>query len=168
METEAFVALTAAIVSAHVSNNHVTSQELPTLIRGVFDALTATATPAPAEAEPLVPAVSIRASVKPDSLVCLECGRKFTTLKRHLRDHHDLSTDDYKARWKLDASYPLTAPGYSAKRKALALKIGLGRRAKAPVPPVIDEAPEPPTAKRTRGRPAKKKAMPVAASAELG
>ncbi len=129
MENETVITLTADIVSAHLSNNKVAPAELPHLIQSVFAALVNVGAPAPIVEEKREPAVSIRASVKSDALTCLDCGAKFKMLKRHLRTDHDLTPADYRARWNLNADYPLVAPDYAAKRRELAVKIGLGRKA---------------------------------------
>ncbi|MEJ5976583.1 MucR family transcriptional regulator [Novosphingobium sp. PS1R-30] len=125
---EALITLTADIVSAHVGNNDVSVDDLPTLITKVFGALAGLG-----EAQAVVdivpePAVSIRASVKPDYLVCLEDGKKLKMLKRHLMTHYDLTPEQYRQRWNLPADYPMVAPNYAAKRRDLAKQIGLGRK----------------------------------------
>lgn len=131
MENETLMTLTADIVSAHVSNNSLGAEQVPVLIAAVYNALAdAGSPPAVIEARP-EPAVSIRASVKPGSIACLECGAKLKMLKRHLATDHNLSPIEYRARWGLSADYPMVAAEYSAKRKELAQKIGLGRK-KAP------------------------------------
>lgn len=121
------VALTSDIVVAHVSNNPVDVDDVPALIRSVHDALAGLGT---TEVEPasLVPAVSIRASVKPDYIVCLEDGRKFKTLKRHLMTMHEMTPDDYRARWDLPSDYPIVSPNYAQKRREVAKSSGLGRK----------------------------------------
>ena len=121
--------LTADIVSAHLSNNTVTAGDVPTLIRNVFDALTtATQAPEPDAAKP-VPAVSIRASVKPDHIVCLEDGKKLKMLKRYLRTNFAMSPEEYRTKWNLPRDYPMVAPDYAERRRGLAIAIGLGRKA---------------------------------------
>jgi predicted transcriptional regulator len=122
--------LTADIVAAHVENNAVAPADLPRAISIVYDALAGLAAPvAPAPvAEPLAPAVSIRASVKPDTLTCLECGARQKTLKRHIGTAHDLTPDAYRAKWNLPNSYPMVAPNYTAARSEMAKRIGLGRK----------------------------------------
>jgi predicted transcriptional regulator len=133
------IELTADIVAAHVSNNDVATQDLPELIRSVYAALLGTTTPA-VEAEPAPePAVSVRASVKPDYIVCLEDGAKLKMLKRYLRTHFDMSPDDYRQKWNLPRDYPMVAPNYAEQRRSLAHQIGLGRKrdedgAEAPAP----------------------------------
>ncbi len=125
--SEILITLTADIVSAHLSHNVVAVGDVPALIGNVHSALSGLGSAeaaAPAKAEP---AVSIRSSVKPDSITCLECGRKAKILKRHLFTAHDLTTDEYREKWNLPASYPLVAPNYATSRKELALKIGLGK-----------------------------------------
>ena len=133
--------LTADIVAAHVGANAVPASELPRAIALVHDALAALGKPSAPVAEPLHPAVTIRSSVKADSITCLECGAKHKTLKRHLQTSHGLTPPAYRARWGLPDSYPLVAPNYAAFRGELAKKIGLGRKPGAKVKP--------------RGRPAK-------------
>jgi predicted transcriptional regulator len=121
--------LTAEIVSAHVGHNAVASTEVAPLIQSVYEALQRTsAEPAAAEA-PQEPAVSVRASVKPDYIICLEDGAKLKMLKRYLRTHFDMSPEEYRAKWNLPRDYPMVAPNYAETRKRLALKIGLGRKA---------------------------------------
>ena len=127
-QDENLIALTADIVSAHVSNNQVASADIADLIASVHGALAALGEPAPAPEVGLKPAVSVRSSVKPDHIVCLEDGKKLKMLKRHLATHHGMSPADYRAKWKLPADYPLVAPDYAAQRKDLALAIGLGRK----------------------------------------
>lgn len=118
----------ADIVSAHVSNNSVAANELPGLIQSVYASLAKLGqTPEPVE-EKLTPAVSVRSSVKADAIACLECGAKMKMLKRHLSSEHGITPAEYRARWDLPADYPMVAPDYAAKRKELAVKIGLGRK----------------------------------------
>jgi predicted transcriptional regulator len=121
--------LAADIVSAYVSNNTVPASDLPALIAEVHRALNNTQAglnePAP---EPLKPAVNPKKSVFPDYIVCLEDGKKFKSLKRHLRTHYDLSPEDYREKWGLPADYPMVAPNYAAARSALAKKMGLGQQ----------------------------------------
>lgn len=124
---ETLVTLTADIVSAHVSNNSVAVGDVPTLIRNVYNALTGLEVVATEESAP-EPAVSIRASIKPDYIVCLEDGKKMKMLKRHLMTQYNMTPEDYRARWNLPADYPMVAPNYAEKRRALAKEIGLGRK----------------------------------------
>lgn len=125
---ETLITLTSDIVAAHLSNNNVGVDEVPTLITSIYNALASLgqATPEP-EVLP-EPAVSIRASIKPDFIVCLEDGKKLKMLKRHLMTHYNLTPDQYRARWSLPADYPMVAPNYAEKRRELAKKIGLGRK----------------------------------------
>jgi MucR family transcriptional regulator, transcriptional regulator of exopolysaccharide biosynthesis len=121
--------LAAEIVSAYVSNNSVPAQDLPTLISEVHRALSSTHQGMnQPEPEPLKPAVNPKKSVFPDYIVCLEDGKKFKSLKRHLRTHYDLSPEDYREKWGLPADYPMVAPSYAAARSALAKKMGLGQQ----------------------------------------
>jgi predicted transcriptional regulator len=123
-----FVELAADIVSAYVSNHSVASGDLAGLIRDVHEALqrSANGNAAP-EPEPLEPAVPVKKSVTADAIVCLEDGKKFKSLKRHLRTDHNLSPEEYRARWGLPRDYPMVAPSYAASRSELAKKMGLGR-----------------------------------------
>jgi predicted transcriptional regulator len=124
-----FIDLAADIVSAYVSNNTVPAAELPALIANVYRALAGTNQGTPVtEVEPLKPAVNPKKSVFPDHIVCLEDGKKFKSLKRHLRTHYDLSPEDYREKWGLPADYPMVAPNYAAARSALAKKMGLGQQ----------------------------------------
>ncbi|GBE42340.1 MAG TPA: MucR family transcriptional regulator [Rhizobiales bacterium] len=130
--TEGLVELTADIVSAYVSNNAVVSADLPTLINETYDALSKAAAKASQPiTEELNPAVPIKKSVMPDYIVCLEDGKKFKSLKRHLRTHYDLTPEEYRDKWSLPHDYPMVAPNYAAARSALAKKMGLGQRRKA-------------------------------------
>jgi len=127
----AYVELTADIVSAYVGNNAVPANELPALINDVYKALAgAVAGGAEEKKEELKPAVPIRRSVQPDYIICLEDGKKFKSLKRHLRTHYDLSPEEYREKWGLPADYPMVAPNYAKARSALAKKMGLGQRRK--------------------------------------
>ncbi len=125
---ETLITLTSDIVAAHVSNNSVAVDELSVLINNVYGALAGLGAPAPAAETPPEPAVSIRASVKPDHIVCLEDGKKLKMLKRHLMTHYNMTPEQYRARWNLPADYPMVAPNYAEKRRELAKKIGLGRK----------------------------------------
>jgi len=131
LDSETLLALTADIVSAHVGNNSVGVGDLPALIVSVHAALSELGAPAVEEAPAKAPAVSVRASVRPDYLVCLEDGKKLKMLKRHLMTHYNLTPADYRAKWNLPADYPMVAPNYAEARRALAKAIGLGRK-KAP------------------------------------
>ncbi|MBK8209250.1 MAG: MucR family transcriptional regulator [Rhodospirillales bacterium] len=124
--------LTSEIVTAYVSNNPVPATQLPELIRSVVAALAnLDGALAPQNAEPLKPAVSIRKSVTPDHIVCLEDGRKLKMLKRHLRTTFNMSPQQYREKWGLPADYPMVAPNYAARRSEFAKQIGLGRTAAA-------------------------------------
>ncbi len=114
--------LTTEIVSAFVSNNSVSTADLPALINQIHKSLAGLET-APEELKPAVP---IKQSVKPAYIVCLECGTKNKMAKRHIKTAHNLSVEEYRERWNLDGNYPLVAPDYSAQRSKLAKKIGLG------------------------------------------
>ena len=134
MADETLLDHVADIVSAHVSNNSVSAADLPGLIQSVYASLAALGqAPGPVE-EKLTPAVSVRASVKPDAVTCLDCGAKFKMLKRHLSTDHEMTPAEYRQRWNLPSDYPMVAPEYAAMRGELAKKIGLGRKPKAAVP----------------------------------
>ncbi|MEE4540271.1 MAG: MucR family transcriptional regulator [Erythrobacter sp.] len=125
---ETLITLTSDIVAAHVSNNDVAVESVPGLITTVYGALAELGEEAEVEEERPEPAVSIRASVKPDYIVCLEDGKKLKMLKRYLRTNFDMTPDEYRARWNLPSDYPMVAPNYAEKRRDLAKKIGLGRK----------------------------------------
>lgn len=138
-ETE-LLELTANIVAAYVSNNPLPSSEIGRVIADTYAAvskLQAAVEPQPEEKR--APAVSIRKSVTPDFIICLEDGKKFKSLKRHIGTHYNLTPDEYRAKWGLPADYPMVAPNYAAARSQLAKASGLGRKA-APEP-VVPPAP---------------------------
>lgn len=122
--------LTAEIVAAHVSNNTLPSAELPQLISQVHASLSATGKTTGNEERP-APAVSVKKSVMPDYIVCLEDGKKLKMLKRHLKTSYDLTPEQYRERWGLPADYPMVAPNYAKRRSALAKEIGLGKRGRS-------------------------------------
>jgi predicted transcriptional regulator len=126
---DGLIELTADIVAAYVSNNNVTTADLSNLISNVHGALhrTSIATAAPAP-EPLKPAHPIKRSVMPDYIVCLEDGKRFKSLKRHLRTHYSLTPDEYREKWGLPADYPMVAPNYAKARSNLAKEMGLGQK----------------------------------------
>ncbi len=129
MEQESLIELTADIVSAYVSNNSIVSSDLPALISEVHSALHKTlGGPAEPEPEPQKPAVSIKKSVTPDYIICLEDGKKFKSLKRHLRTRYELTPEEYREKWGLAADYPMVAPNYAKARSMLAKKMGLGQK----------------------------------------
>jgi predicted transcriptional regulator len=125
---ETLITLTSDIVAAHVSNNSVAVNEVAALITNVYTALAGLGQAAVAAEVTPEPAVSVRASIKPDYIVCLEDGKKLKMLKRHLMTHYNLTPDQYRARWNLPADYPMVAPNYAERRRELAVKIGLGRK----------------------------------------
>jgi len=133
------IELSTEIVAAYVGHNALSANDLPKLIADVYGALKALGSTSPsAPAEPQKPAVPVRRSITPEYLTCLEDGKKFKSLKRHLMTHHNLTPQQYREKWNLPADYPMVAPNYSATRSSLAKNSGLGRKA-AP-------------AKRTRNR----------------
>ena len=125
---ETLITLTSDIVAAHVSNNSVAVGELGALISNVYGALAGLGQVAVVEEKAPEPAVSIRASIKADYIVCLEDGKKLKMLKRHLMTHYGMTPDEYRTKWGLPADYPMVAPNYAAQRSAFAKKIGLGRK----------------------------------------
>jgi predicted transcriptional regulator len=127
------IEMTADIVSAYVGNNAVAASDLPGLIQAVHGALSgAGAAPEPVDAAPKEPAVSVKRSITPEFLVCLEDGRKFKSLKRHLRTKYNLSPEDYRAKWDLPKDYPMVAPNYAKARSDLAKQMGLGQGGRQP------------------------------------
>lgn len=127
---ETLITLTADIVSAHVSNNSVAVSDLPLLISNVHRALNGLGEKKEEPAPRQEPKVSIRSSIKPDYVVCLEDGKKLKMLKRHLMTHYNLTPDEYRQKWGLSADYPMVAPNYAEQRRELAKKIGLGTKRK--------------------------------------
>jgi predicted transcriptional regulator len=125
MAEETMRALTVQIVSAHIASNTVSPADLPKLINDVHQALVKAGEPVPPL--PSEPAVPVRQSVKADHLVCLECGQRFSLLKRHLRVDHQTTPLEYRRKWGLPPTYPVVAPDYAKVRSRLAKKIGLGR-----------------------------------------
>ena len=126
--SETLITLTSDIVAAHVSNNSVSVDDVPTLISNVYSALWALKGETATSEAPLEPAVPIRSSVKKDYIICLEDGKKMKMLKRHLKTAYNMTPDEYRARWNLPSDYPMVAPSYAEKRRELAVKIGLGRK----------------------------------------
>ncbi len=127
-ETSKFVDQTAEIVAAYVSHNTIGMDQLPGLIAQVHTALSNISDTPAAPGEPLRPAVPVRRSITPDYLVCLEDGKKFKSLKRHLRTQYKMSPEQYRERWSLPADYPMVAPNYAERRSQLAKKMGLGQQ----------------------------------------
>jgi predicted transcriptional regulator len=124
-----YIQLTANIVSAYVSNNTVSSAEIPALIGQVHSALTRlSAGQVAAPAEALKPAVPVKRSITAEYIVCLEDGKRFKSLKRHLRSQYDMTPDQYRAKWSLAPDYPMVAPNYAAARSQLAKQMGLGQQ----------------------------------------
>jgi len=125
---DTLLTLTADIVAAHVSNNSVAVNDLPNLIQNVHSALSGIAgSNVAAEPKP-EPKVSIRSSIKPDYIVCLEDGKKLKMLKRHLMTHYNMTPNEYRQKWGLSADYPMVAPNYAEQRRKLAKSIGLGTK----------------------------------------
>ena len=126
-KNEMLITLTSDIVAAHVSNNSVAVSDLPLLIQNVHSALSGLETPTSAPEVRQEPAVSVRSSIKPDYIVCLEDGKKLKMLKRHLMTHYQMTPEEYRAKWSLPADYPMVASNYAEQRRTLAKKIGLGK-----------------------------------------
>jgi predicted transcriptional regulator len=125
------LACTTEIVSAHVSNNSVSQNDIPALIEQVYRTLAGLGGGAVVSAsERPQPVVSVKKSITPDYIICLEDGKKLKMLKRHLKTAYDMSPDDYREKWGLPADYPMVAPNYAKKRSALAKNIGLGTKSK--------------------------------------
>ena len=125
---DTLLTLTADIVAAHVSNNSVAVNDLPNLIQNVHSALSGISHSSSAPEPKPEPKVSIRSSVKPDYIVCLEDGKKLKMLKRHLMTHYNMTPDQYRQKWGLSPDYPMVAPNYAEQRRTLAKSIGLGTK----------------------------------------
>jgi len=132
MEQEKLISLTADIVAAHVANNTVAVGDVGNLVQRVHQALAGLGTRAVEAPEEKKAVVSIRASIKPDYLICMECGGKHKMLKRHIQSAHGMTPDQYRTDYGLHREYPMVAPNYSEQRRSLAHSIGLGRRRDAP------------------------------------
>jgi predicted transcriptional regulator len=129
MENEQLVQLTADIVAAHVANNNVAVGDVGNLVQRVYEALSVLEKPGTsAQAVEKTPVVSVRASIKPEFIVCMECGAKQRMLKRHLMTAHGMTPDQYRTDYGLPREYPMVAPNYSEQRRSLAHAIGLGRK----------------------------------------
>lgn len=130
MEQEKLIELTADIVAAHVANNTVSVGDMPTLVQRIYEALSGLRQGGEEQArQEKTPVVSVRASIKPDFLVCMECGGKHKMLKRHITTAHRMTPAQYRADYGLPSSYPMVAPNYSETRRSLAVASGLGRKA---------------------------------------
>ncbi len=131
-EQSELIEVTASLVAAYVGGNSIAAADVPALIRSVHKALASVGGASEIAAEAKEPAVSIRRSITPDYLICLEDGRKFKSLKRHLRTKYDLSPEQYRARWDLPKDYPMVAPNYAQARSDLAKQMGLGQGGRKP------------------------------------
>lgn len=127
-EANDLLELTTEIVSSHVANNSVAVQDLPDLIRQVYGTLSTIEQAPAAQADRPQPAVPVKRSVTPDYIICLEDGRKLKMLKRHLKTAYNMTPEEYRERWGLQADYPMVAPNYARQRSNLAKKIGLGTK----------------------------------------
>jgi predicted transcriptional regulator len=130
VQNDALLTLTADIVAAHVGNNSVAVNDLPNLIQNVHGALSGIQNAGSAPEPRPEPKVSIRSSVKPDYIVCLEDGKKLKMLKRHLMTHYNMTPEEYRQKWGLSVDYPMVAPNYAEQRRELAKSIGLGTKAR--------------------------------------
>ena len=129
VESVDLIELAAEIVSAYVSNNSVPAAELPALNNDVYSALTRVGSvPVDVAPEPQKPAISVKKSINNDFIICLEDGKKFKSLKRHLRTQYNMSPDQYREKWGLPADYPMVAPNYAEARSRLAKEMGLGQK----------------------------------------
>jgi predicted transcriptional regulator len=157
-----YIELAADIVSAYVSNNSVPAADLPVLLNSVYAALTKTAQGQQEELKAeLVPAVSVRKSVTPDAIICLEDGKKFKSLKRHLRTTYDMTPEQYREKWGLPRDYPMVAPNYAKARSELAKTMGLGqqrRKGKAQAKAAVSDAASAESVAPAKGRRTKKAA----------
>jgi len=132
---------TTKIVSAYLTGNRLPANEISDFIRSTYAALVATTSQGTeAETTRAQPAVPVKKSVTAAAMICLDCGKKFSMLKRHLRTDHDTTPDEYRAKWGLPSTYPMVAPDYAARRSALAVENGLGHKTKAA--PVVVETPK--------------------------
>jgi len=122
------LSLTTSIVSSYVSNNTTKAAELPKIIEAVYNSLSQQTNANLNKSLPLEPAVSVSASLTPDYIICLEDGRKLKMLKRYLRSRHNMTPEEYRARWNLPSDYPMVAPNYAKRRSDFAKEIGLGRK----------------------------------------
>ena len=161
-KTPDFTSITADILSSYVANNSVHRSDLPNIIAAVHAALKGLTTPTRAEPEKPEPRVSVRKSVTPDHLISLEDGKKYKTLKRHLRNF-GLTAEEYRTKWGLPTDYPMVAPNYAAKRSELARSSGLGQQRRKTAAKAAAASEETVTApadapKSKRGAPSKKKA----------
>ncbi|WP_207461251.1 MucR family transcriptional regulator [Azospirillum sp. SYSU D00513] len=129
--------MTSAIAAAYLSGNRVQIAEVPEIIKAIHSALTGLGKPAEAEVVKAEPAVSIRKSVTPDYIVCLEDGKKLKMLKRYLRSTYDMTPDEYRTKWGLPPDYPMVAPNYAARRSEFAKQIGLGRKKEEAAPEAV-------------------------------
>lgn len=146
--------LTADIAAAHLSNNTVAVGDVGLLINNIYGTLSSLGTTKAPEPVEQAPAVSIRSSIKPDYIVCLEDGKKLKMLKRHLMTHYQMTPAEYRAKWNLPPDYPMVAPSYAEQRRGLAKKIGLGRKPRSPAPAPAPEPANPPRRGRRKATPA--------------
>jgi predicted transcriptional regulator len=128
MSDPKFIELTANIVSAYVRNHSVPASDIPGLISQIHASLARVSSGADLASEPLKPAIPVKKSITPEYLVCLEDGKKFKSLKRHLRTQYNMTPEQYRDKWDLPADYPMVAPNYAQARSALAKQMGLGQQ----------------------------------------
>ncbi|MXQ10271.1 MucR family transcriptional regulator [Microvirga makkahensis] len=160
-----YIELCAEIVSAYVSHNSVPAADLPVLLTSVHAALAKTAQGQHEEPKvELVPAVPVRKSITPDAIICLEDGKSFKSLKRHLRTTYDMTPEQYRAKWSLPADYPMVAPNYAKARSELAKTMGLGqqrRKGNAPVVAAANDAAKPKRAAAKKNAPSDEMTAPA-------
>ena len=125
------IAATREVASAYLRSNQVDLSDIPDVIKEIHDTFASLGKPEAPAQEPLKPAVPIKKSITPDYIVCLEDGKQFKSLKRHLQSHYNLTPEEYREKWGLPHDYPMVAPSYAEQRSALAKKMGLGQQAKA-------------------------------------
>jgi predicted transcriptional regulator len=156
-DQQALLEHTSSIVAAYVGNNTIPKDHLSALITDIFSSLAGVSRAEP-EPEKLTPAVPVKRSVQPDSIICLEDGKKFKSLKRHLMSHYNMTPEDYRQKWGLPADYPMVAPNYALARSTLAKQMGLGRRATAEVVATTPRA-APKSVKKASKKPAGRKSV---------
>ncbi len=148
IDNTALLECTTSIIAAYVSNNTIQKENLPGLIADTFNSLAQVNTTGAAPAEELKPAVPIKRSVQPDHIVCLEDGKKFKSLKRHLMSQYNMTPQEYREKWGLPGDYPMVAPSYAQARSELAKKMGLGQRSASAAEPAKGSAKTPAEKKR--------------------
>lgn len=142
-QSDELIEMTASIVAAYVGNHRINPVDLPAIVKSTYAALAGAEKPAAPEPVALTPAVSVRKSITGDRLLCLDCGKPFASIKRHLNTAHGLTPQGYRERWNLAKDYPMVAPAYSEARSKLAKEVGLGQGGRGAIPAPAPRAPEP-------------------------